>query len=70
MKKNLGRTDRIIRIAAGIIIISLGFYFKNRWGMIGSIPVISGYLGYCPLYKILGITTFRKKILLPVVYPE
>jgi hypothetical protein len=70
MKKNLGSTDKIIRIAAGTIIILLGFYYRNRWGIIGLMPVISSYLGYCPLYKILRITTIRKKILLPVVYPE
>lgn len=70
MKKNLGRIDKIVRIVVGTIIILLGFYYRNRWGLIGLIPFISAYMGYCPLYKVFGVTTKRKKILLPVVYPE
>lgn len=57
MKCNVGRTEQIIRIAAGTAAIILGLYFRNWWGLIGFLPIITGFIGYCPIYEILGIST-------------
>ncbi|MET0379689.1 MAG: DUF2892 domain-containing protein [Spongiibacteraceae bacterium] len=27
------------------------------WGLIGIVPMVTGLLGYCPLYTLLGINT-------------
>jgi len=57
MKKNIGKTDRVIRLIAGFIIIVIGLYFKSWWGAIGLIPVFTALTGWCGLYAILGMDT-------------
>ena len=37
MKPNVGKPDSWFRVIVGIIIIGLGFYFKNWWGAVGVI---------------------------------
>lgn len=59
--KNIGSTDRIIRIVIGIILISLVFIGpQTLWGWIGLIPLATGLLGWCGLYTLLGINTSKK----------
>ena len=62
MKKNLGKTDKILRVIFGIIVIISGAYFKSVWGVLGVIPIITSEFGICPLYLIFGINTISKKI--------
>ncbi len=62
MKKNIGTTDSIIRIIIGLILLSLIFIGpKTLWGLIGLIPLLTGIFGYCPLYPLLGINTYKKQ---------
>lgn len=61
MERNVGKADRIIRIVLGIAIIAAGVYFKNWWGSVGLIPLITGLVGKCGLYKIFGINTCKIK---------
>jgi hypothetical protein len=60
MKCNIGKTDKIIRLIVGLLIIGIGFYFKSWWGAIGLLPLITVVTGFCGLYKILGISTVCK----------
>ncbi|MCF8382405.1 MAG: DUF2892 domain-containing protein [Chlorobium sp.] len=57
MNKNMGQVDRVIRVVLGIIIIVLGVVYQNWLGAAGLIPLITAGIGFCPLYKILGIKT-------------
>jgi hypothetical protein len=58
MKMNEGNLDRTLRIVFGIFIFSLLFWGpKSSWAYIGIIPFITGVIGYCPLYSILGFNT-------------
>lgn len=57
MKVNVGSTDRMLRIVAGVIIIALGFYYQSLWGVIGLIPLLTGLFRSCVLYSMLGINT-------------
>ncbi|MGM8884710.1 YgaP family membrane protein [Psychrobacter sp. 1U2] len=59
MKINVGRTDRTIRIIAGVVIIALGFYYQSLWGIIGLIPLLTGLFRSCVLYSLLGINTCK-----------
>ena len=62
MTKNEGKTDRILRVITGIILLSLIFIGpQSRWGLIGIVPLATGLLGNCPLYSILGINTCSLK---------
>ncbi len=60
MKANEGIADRVIRIAAGFLILSLFFLVEGnaRWlALIGFVPLLTGLLGYCPVYTLFGIST-------------
>lgn len=57
MKCNVGKTEQMIRISLGVIIILAGIYYKSWWGLIGLIPIITGLIRYCPLNAVLGVST-------------
>lgn len=58
MLKNEGTIDRVVRVAAGLGIVSLAFIGpQTPWAWIGVVPVITGLVGYCPAYSIFGIRT-------------
>jgi hypothetical protein len=60
MGKNIGSTDRIIRIAAGIIILCSFFLLEGnaRWlALIGIVPLATGLIRWCPAYALLGLST-------------
>jgi hypothetical protein len=61
MKKNIGKTDRIIRLVIGLIIIAVGAYFSSWWGAVGLLPILTAALGWCGLYTLLGISTHKAK---------
>ncbi|MBL8141919.1 MAG: DUF2892 domain-containing protein [Acidobacteria bacterium] len=50
--------ERVIRVIAGIGILSLAFIGpKSALGYLGVIPLLTGILGSCPLYTLVGINT-------------
>lgn len=51
---NMGKTERIIRVVAGIGVIIWGLAVKNVLGLIGFLPLITGLVGWCGLNKIMG----------------
>jgi hypothetical protein len=52
----------IVRLGAHFLIIALaGYYYNSWWGLLAVIPLITAYFSFCPLYKLLGINTFKKK---------
>jgi hypothetical protein len=63
MGKNMGSTDRIIRIVIGLVLVAyaipLGFPSTGwNWvGWIGIVPIVTALVGNCPAYSILGIST-------------
>ncbi len=59
MKKNIGNSDRIFRIALGLAIIIIGLVAKSWWGIIGIVPITTASLGHCPAYLPFGINTCK-----------
>jgi hypothetical protein len=60
MKSNVGGIDRILRVAIGLILVSLAATGQvGIWGWIGVVPLLTGLASRCPLYPILGINTCR-----------
>jgi len=60
MKKNVGSVERVIRVIAGIAILSLAFVGpRSPWAYLGIIPLATGLLGWCPPYALLGISTCK-----------
>ncbi len=61
MKSNIGKTDRIIRVLIGLIVIAVGVYLKSWWGAIGLVPILTAATGWCGLYTLFGISTCKIK---------
>jgi len=57
---NEGNTDRTVRIVVGLGLLSIVFFGpQTPWGWIGLVPLVTGIVGGCPAYSILGINTCR-----------
>lgn len=61
MNKNVGGIDKTLRIILGIIIIALGVVNGSLLGLIGIIPLLTGIIGWCPLYIPFKINSSCKK---------
>lgn len=64
MTTNVGPIDRVIRITVGLALMSplALLHGPVRWiGLIGVIPILTAFLGFCPLYAALGLTTFQSR---------
>ena len=63
-KKNIGNVERGLRVLVGLALIS--GYFINGGGsyswlyLLGIVPLVTGLIGSCPPYALLGINTRRK----------
>lgn len=57
-KHNMGKTDRIIRVILGVLLIGNVFFaLQNPIGWIGVILLVTGIAGICPLYSLININT-------------
>jgi hypothetical protein len=60
MKKNIGNIERMVRIAAGLAILSLAFVGpQSPWAYLGVVPLLTGFVGWCPPYALFGISTCK-----------
>ena len=63
MKNNAGPIDRVLRIAVGILLLALAYNNTiGPWGWIGLVPLLTGAVGWCPLYSFLNINTCPAKL--------
>ena len=60
-KTNIGQVDRILRIVIGVVLLGLFFMYPDaswrNFALIGIVPILTAFLGSCPLYTILGISS-------------
>jgi uncharacterized membrane protein YfcA len=58
MKANMGTIDRVARVIVGLALITLAATgMIGMWGWIGAVPLLTAFVGYCPLYQVLGMST-------------
>ena len=63
MAQNMGRWDRILRLAAAVVIAVLlvAGVLKGTWAVVlailAAVFVITTFVGFCPLYVPLGLST-------------
>jgi hypothetical protein len=63
MTRNIGGTERILRIVAGLVLIALAATGTvGWWGWLGAVPLATGLSGWCPPYSLLGINTCKKVV--------
>jgi hypothetical protein len=67
MKKNMGITDKVIRIIVALVIAVL-FYMNIISGTLGvvllilaGVFVLTSFISFCPLYTIFGLSTCPTK---------
>ena len=62
---NESNVDRIIRVVLGIVLLALGWggVVGGGWGVflkvIGFVPLLTGIMGFCPIYALLKLRTNR-----------
>lgn len=60
MTKNIHPIERAVRIIGGSFLISMVFWGpQSLWFYLGFIPLVTGLIGWCPPYNMLGINTCR-----------
>jgi hypothetical protein len=63
MKVNVGGIDRLLRIVAGLALLSLFFVLQGNaryWGLLGLVFLVTGVVRFCPAYTLLGVNTCPK----------
>ncbi len=62
MKANVGGSDKILRVAAGVALIAFTLLgIIGAWGWVGVVPLLTGLFNFCPLYTLLGVNTCKLK---------
>ncbi|HEX2871151.1 MAG TPA: DUF2892 domain-containing protein [Polyangiaceae bacterium] len=62
MNSNEGSVDRVIRVLLGSVLLSLFFFGPHTWlGLLGIVPLLTGIVGFCPLYRVFGVSTRTAK---------
>jgi hypothetical protein len=58
LPRNEGSLDRVLRVSLGLVLLSLVFVGpKTPWGLLGIVPLLTGMIGSCPVYTVLGVRT-------------
>ena len=61
MPHNESTIDRTLRILLGVGLLSLVYAGpRTAWGWLGLVPLITGVVGFCPLYAALGWSTCKR----------
>lgn len=62
MRTNVGGIDKVLRIAVGIALIAMAYMnVVGVWAYIGVVPLLTGLIGWCPIYPMLGISSCPMK---------
>ena len=60
LERNVGNLDRAVRLVLAFALFSLFFLVEGplAWlGLIGVVPLVTGLVGACPLYRLFGVRT-------------
>lgn len=62
MKVNVHPIERVVRIAVGLGLVSLAFVGpQSPWFFLGLVPLVTGLVGWCPPYALIGFSTCPRK---------
>jgi len=62
MKSNVSSLDRVLRVLAGLAVFGAGYHYHTWWGLVGLVPFLTGLLGFCPAYRLLGLNSCPFKV--------
>lgn len=71
MTKNVGGIDRTIRIAIRLALTAAAATGTiDVWGHVGVVPLLTGLIGWCPPYALLGFNSCAvKKVICAASHP-
>lgn len=56
--RNEHTAERVLRVGLGVALVALAATGTvGAWGYVGIVPILTGLLGSCPLYTLLGFST-------------
>ncbi len=59
---NEGSLDRGLRVVVGLVLLSLVFVGpQTPWGWIGLVLLLTGLVGFCPVYRLIGVNTCARR---------
>ncbi len=62
MRTNVGGIDKVLHIAVVIALIAMAYMnVVGVWGYIGFVPLLTGLIGWCPIYPMFGISSCPMK---------
>ncbi|EAU44405.1 MULTISPECIES: YgaP family membrane protein [Salipiger] len=62
--KNVGGLDKTLRIVVGALLVLAFFLTDGPYSplyLLGIIPLVTGLLGTCPIYSLIGVNTCPMK---------
>lgn len=58
--RNEGTIDRVLRVGLGVALIALVVVGpQTPWGWLGLVPLLTGLVGFCPLYRLVGVNSCK-----------
>jgi len=66
MKCNIGKIERLIRVAAGLLLAGAGIFIGGLWALLGVAVMVTAFVGWCPVRALLGRSSSREEEVLPV----
>ena len=65
--QNEGSIDRMVRILIGLTMLGVSIIFLQDWHRtiifsMGIILFLTGFVGYCGIYALCGISTIKKRV--------
>jgi hypothetical protein len=60
-RNNVATIERVARVVIGLAALGLFFFVPDAawrwWLLIGVVPLVTGLIGTCPIYSLLGFST-------------
>jgi len=54
MEKNIGKTDKVIRLIVGLVALALAFIYSYWWLILAVIGLVTSFTGKCPVYSLFS----------------
>lgn len=63
MNKNVGTVDKIVRLSLAAVLAGMSYTGTIGWWgyIVAIIPLVTGLIGWCPIYASGGISTIKNK---------
>ena len=66
MRSNVNKLERLIRVAAGLLVAFAGLFSSWLWSLLGAAIMVTAFIGWCPVRAALGRSSSEEGEELPV----